>query len=550
MASSSSSSSSATLVGVCVPVYELAPGQILKAVEHASALATEYSDDAGEFYSMAMAELLGAAEVPAGAIIVLPLSEPEDVQRIDFSFLASSSLMYLQLFATPQPRMTYCHVAGYSAGTTDRPFPLGQKLKFPSAINYVVAKNALVDAVQEAIGQVVAVPGASAKRVCVRQLETGGELAGVTGEKAKGAYPLVMTDLDEVTYPTRNKTDLVKRERELFLILRMMDVAKREYVMTTDMVIQPEVYRSTLCEMSVSQPEEVHPAFAACSLISRIHGLTVFRDKTKLELLLTGSVFLDSSTELSLTLEDFVTSPKISNKSSACSSNNVGMVAVLENLQMVLQIVFSNEFTECFKSFIENLHGICRTMYLVPADLLRHTVEMTLRKFFRTVRSVKGSSLPDGLSLKTPALCSQYLKSMFEKSSVSLSNFSTMQQHDSYFRFWLARRSEIESLPKPGERALKAVTPTVKFERAEKARSPAAPPLSTKPCSGYMGGLLGAVKKDGRPYRCEFGSNCSYKHISPAGKSDEKVLDYIESMSTTARFDLRKAIRVAAAKKV
>jgi hypothetical protein len=251
--------------------------------------------------------------------------------------------------------MTYCHVAGYSAGTTDRPFPLGQKLKFPSAINYVVAKNALVDAVQEAIGQVVAVPGASAKRVCVRQLETGGELAGVTGEKAKGAYPLVMTDLDEVTYPTRNKTDLVKRERELFLILRMMDVAKREYVMTTDMVIQPEVYRSTLCEMSVSQPEEVHPAFAACSLISRIHGLTVFRDKTKLELLLTGSVFLDSSTELSLTLEDFVTSPKISNKSSACSSNNVGMVAVLENLQMVLQIVFSHEFTECFKSFIENL---------------------------------------------------------------------------------------------------------------------------------------------------------------------------------------------------
>jgi hypothetical protein len=190
----------------------------------------------------------------------------------------------------------------------------------------VVAKNALLDAVQEARGQGVAVLGASAKHVCVRQLDTGAELAGFTGEKAKGAYPLVMTDLDEVTYPTRNKTDLVKRERELFLMLRMMEVVKREYVMTTDMVIQAEVYRSPLCEMSVSQPEEVHPAFAACSLISRIHGLTVFRDKTKLELLLTGSVLLDSSTEPSLTVEDVVISPKISNKSSACSSNNVGMV--------------------------------------------------------------------------------------------------------------------------------------------------------------------------------------------------------------------------------
>ena len=69
-------------------------------------------------------------------------------------------------------------------------------------------------------------------------------------EKAKGAYPLTMTDLDDVTYPTRSKTDLVQRERELYLVLRMMDIEKREYVMTTDMAIQPELYRSTICEMS------------------------------------------------------------------------------------------------------------------------------------------------------------------------------------------------------------------------------------------------------------------------------------------------------------
>jgi hypothetical protein len=123
MSSSSSSSSSSTLTGVCIPVYYLAPG--LKAVEHASSVACEYSDDAGEFYSMAMVELIEAAQVPAGAIIVLPLSEPEEDQSIDFSFLASSPLLYLQVFATPQPRMTYCHVAGYYTGTTDRPFGFG-----------------------------------------------------------------------------------------------------------------------------------------------------------------------------------------------------------------------------------------------------------------------------------------------------------------------------------------------------------------------------------------------------------------------------------------
>jgi hypothetical protein len=40
---------SSTLTGVCVPVYVLAPGQVLRAVENASSVANEYTDDAGEF---------------------------------------------------------------------------------------------------------------------------------------------------------------------------------------------------------------------------------------------------------------------------------------------------------------------------------------------------------------------------------------------------------------------------------------------------------------------------------------------------------------------
>lgn len=533
-----------------MPVYDLAPGPILKAVEHASSVACEYSDDAGEFFSMAMAELTEAAQVPAGAIIVLPLSEPEEDQSIDFSFLASSPLLYLQVFATPQPRMTYCHVAGYSTGTTDRPFGFGQKLKFPSAVNYVVAKEALIVAVQEASGLGGVIPGVSAKRVCVRQLDSGGELAGVVVEKAKGAYPLTMTDLDDVTYPTRNKTDLVQRERELYLILRMMDVAKREYVMTTDMVIQPEVYRSVICEMSDSQPEDVIPAFISCSLISRMQVLTVFRDKTKLKLLLTGTVLIETSTEPSLTLEDFVTSQKISNKSSACPSNNIGMVSVLENLQLVLQVVFSDDFTECFREFIDKLHGVSRPMFLVPADLLRYSVEMALRKFFRMVRSVKGPSLPDQLSLRTPGLCVAHLKSLFGKIADNLSHFPTMQQHDSYFRFRRERRNEMDTPSRAGEKAAKVVTPTVKFDIVEKERQPTAPPLSTKPCSGYLGGLLGAKNKKGLLYKCDWGANCSYRHIAPEGKSTEKLLEYIASMSPTARVDLRRAIKGTSATKV
>ena len=102
------------------------------------------------------------------------------------------------------------------------------------------------------------------------------------------------------------------------------------------------------------------------SLISWMQVLKVFRDKTKLKLFLTGTVLIETSTEPTLTLEDYITSPKISNKSTA-------WVSVVENLQLVLQVIFSEEFTECFRGFIDELHGIARPMFLVPANLLRYS---------------------------------------------------------------------------------------------------------------------------------------------------------------------------------
>ena len=180
-------------------------------------------------------------------------------------------------------------------------------------------------------------------------------------------------------------------------------------------------------------------------------------------------------------MDDFVIGHKNSNKSSACPSNNIGMISTLWNPQVALQVVFSNEFLECFKPFIEDLHGVKRPMQVVAADLLRFSVETTLRKFFRMVRSVRGSSLPDQVSLKTPKLCFDYLKSLFAKLSVSLSHFPTMQQHEAYFRFRLARRNEMEAPSKTADKAPKVVTPTATFrfptggnpqERLHHRRSP------------------------------------------------------------------------------
>ena len=53
---------------------------------------------------------------------------------------------------------------------------------------------------------------------------------------------------------------------------------------------------------------------------------------------------------------------------------------------------------------------------------------------------------------------------------------------------------------------------------------------------------MGAVNKDGRAYACKYGDNCEFKHVAIAGKSKERLLDIVGSLTATARGDLTKAV--------
>jgi hypothetical protein len=111
------------------------------------------------------------------------------------------------------------------------------------------------------------------------------------------------------------------------------------------------------------------------------------------KLFLLRYVLLEGSDEPTLSLENFVTQEKISTKLTPCTSSNVGLVSALKNLQLSMQIVFSEFFETCLDSFIENWEGAFRPMELVAADFLKHSVELVLRRSFRIIRSVKSSSL-------------------------------------------------------------------------------------------------------------------------------------------------------------
>ena len=97
---------------------------------------------------------------------------------------------------------------------------------------------------------------------------------------------LYLLDLNGKKLYTRNKSDTFQREKDLGFVFRAMDDTEMDYNITTDLVLQVEVYRSMLWEQGDTKAEERHEAFFSCSLISRIQGLKLSTKFEKLKLLL------------------------------------------------------------------------------------------------------------------------------------------------------------------------------------------------------------------------------------------------------------------------
>jgi hypothetical protein len=203
MATSSSSTcaSSRTALGVLMPVYDLAPGAVLRAVENASSVVHGATDDAGEYLAMAMVESTLAAAVSEGAIIVLPMTDSVEGGQMDFSYLAASHLMFIRVNFRPQPRLTYAQCIAYTDGFEELPVPVGTTFKFPSVTNYLVAKPELVAELRNTSVPYLGV-FSSDNLQAKRPLDSGGELAEESEEKLKGTSTYL---LEQDRYPSEGE---------------------------------------------------------------------------------------------------------------------------------------------------------------------------------------------------------------------------------------------------------------------------------------------------------------------------------------------------------
>ena len=184
-------------------------------------------------------------------------------------------------------------------------------------------------------------------------------------------------------------------------------------------------------------------------------------------------------------------------------------VGGLKNLQMVLQLSFSDAFENCLDGFIDNLEGVCTPMELVADDFLKHSIELDLKRFFREVSTEKGSALPADLSLKSPGRCAVHLTSLFYKLGADLSDHPLMVKREAYFRVRMVRMLDAPTTAQtPAKKdaglARQVDKPHVAFVTPSGQKSV----VSERPCVGHLGSGLSAVTKDGRPYTCKFGKDC------------------------------------------
>ena len=199
-------------------------------------------------------------------------------------------------------------------------------------------------------------------------------------------------------------------------------------------------------------------------------------------------------------------------------------------------------FRKALEFFIDKLEGASRPMELVASDFLKHSVQHNLQRFFREVSTMRGSDVQDSVSFKSPELCAAYLTSLFDRLAEDLSDHPMMVRRDAHFRLRSVR---------PTVSFLSEKTPAKKevvSGKEEKSAASAVTPADVKKenhsriCTGHLGQLLEAVDKDGRPYKCKFGKDCAFRHVTIEDKSRQRLLDIVASFTAIPRADLRRAV--------
>jgi hypothetical protein len=183
-----------------------------------------------------------------------------------------------------------------------------------------------------------------------------------------------------------------------------------------DFRLQAGFYRIFILQQGRLREDHRHKAFTSCGVLDQVQGLGVSQKTDQTKLLLMGRILIEGD-EPTLNLEDFIDPGEglpLSTSETVCPFQNRPMIAMLKNLQLVMEVYLSSEFKDVFEAFIVALEGTNRPLDRVNADLLKHQVEINLRKFFRVVSSERADNTLEEAPLTNPEECACFLHSLLE----------------------------------------------------------------------------------------------------------------------------------------
>ena len=244
---STASSTSVLPTGVLRrPNYELLPTSMLKGIEDAAIAEMDSSSISGDLFNMAWAAKKPLVDISDDAVILVPLFTATDTIVMNSTTLADGPMMYVRLDGPPQPRAIFGTCIAYSEGTDQRDIDIGARVQFPPTPYLLVAKPALLELFDDDQANFPSTgEGRPSKRSRARLPEDGGEHAESKQDADKGTTKYIL-DLDGNKHMTRNKSDIMQREKDLGFIFRTVDEERWGFIMGTDFLLQVNYYKNTI----------------------------------------------------------------------------------------------------------------------------------------------------------------------------------------------------------------------------------------------------------------------------------------------------------------
>jgi hypothetical protein len=473
-------------------------------LEDAAQSTSTSSDISGDFFNSNRATKESIANLTANDVIMVPLFVTENAVPMDSTALAQGPL-----FAT---------CLAYSQGTVHRETAVGFLVYFPPPDHILVANTNMLDLIETSTGTASDEPRTGAeranKRICTRMQTGKGEQPAYETSIDKGMSK-VMFDLDGGRYAVRDKSDLISSEEELGFAFRAIDRERWDQLAGKDFRLQA----GFILQQGRLREDHRHKAFTSCGVLDQVQGLGISQKTDPTKLLLMGRILIEED-EPTLTLEDFIDPGEglpLSTSETVCPFQNRPMIAVLKNLQLVMEVCLSSEFKDVFEAFIVALEGTNRPLDRVNADFLKHQVEINLRKFFRVVSSERADNTLEEAPLNNPEECASFLHSLLETLVLNLKDHHHRALEDEYYRIAFIRDRRIAEIAARAE-------PTSSSKPKAKTGSPtkkAESPLRT--CAGHFGKQRKATFPD-CPYKCSFGQACKFRHVTMIGKTHSEIV--------------------------